>query len=41
LQVEQNYEGIKLVQAIDLNYAEQNLLLRKRTAKLIAQGKVA
>ena len=41
MQVEQNYEGIKLVQAIDRDYAEQNLLLRKRAAKFIVKGKVA
>jgi len=41
LQVEQNYEGIKLVQAIDLDNAEQNLIFRKRAAKFIVKGKVA
>jgi hypothetical protein len=41
LQVGQNFEGIKFVQTIDLNFAEQNLLLRERAAKLIAKGKVA
>ena len=41
MQVEQNYEGIKLVQAIDLDNAEQNLIFRKRAAKFIVKGKVA